>query len=78
MKTITGKGLLGNGTCRWLAVVPDDARSCTDPRGTQILAPSHLGADSQSAWLEGYAAAIIEVQTQAHHWLSDEPWPVRE
>jgi hypothetical protein len=72
MKTITGKGLTyppdatGNP---WLAVVPDDATSSQDPRGRKIIAPDgfsiyyDVGASSlQAAWLEGFAAAIKDVQ----------------
>lgn len=62
MKTISGKGSISKYGSWWLAVVPDDATSCTDPRGTVITAPREFGLPSQGAYLEGYAVRVKDEQ----------------
>lgn len=56
MKVIWGP-VDANGD-RWLAVVPDDASSCQDPRRRKVVAPAYVKLPPQIAWLEGYSQAV--------------------
>jgi hypothetical protein len=62
VKTIHGKGYTSEYGGLWLAVVPDDATSCTDPRGIVIVAPRTWDAASQDTYLQGYAARVKDEQ----------------
>ena len=62
MKTIQGVGRRDRYGGLWLTVVPDDAKSCTDPRGTIIVAPRSGDIAHQNAYLEGYTARVKDEQ----------------